>query len=114
MTEVLERVLVVAFAAAAIVAVAVIVRKMMRGPGLAGLLAPRSQNRLQVVEQAAVDAKRRLILIRRDGVEHLIMTGGPADIVIESGIGAAQSGADTRSTTAKNPRLPHTLGHAAE
>jgi hypothetical protein len=31
---------------------------------------------------------RRLVLIRRDDVEHLIMTGGPVDVVIETGIAA--------------------------
>ncbi|MBX9455767.1 MAG: flagellar biosynthetic protein FliO [Rhizobium sp.] len=42
--------------------------------------------RLLVLDAAAVDPKRRLVLIRRDDVEHLIMIGGPTDIVIESGI----------------------------
>ena len=38
-----------------------------------------------------MDARRRLVLIRRDDVEHLIMTGGPVDVVIETGIADAQS-----------------------
>lgn len=42
--------------------------------------------RLLVLDAAAVDPKRRLVLIKRDDVEHLIMIGGPTDIVIESGI----------------------------
>lgn len=42
--------------------------------------------RLMVLDAAAVDPKRRLVLIRRDEVEHLIMIGGPTDIVIETGI----------------------------
>ena len=46
----------------------------------------RPAPRLGVIEQASVDARRRLVLIRRDGVEHLIMTGGPVDVVIETGI----------------------------
>jgi hypothetical protein len=46
------------------------------------------QPRLQVLDAAAVDARRRLVLVRRDNVEHLVMIGGPTDIVIESGIGA--------------------------
>ncbi|RYE68218.1 MAG: flagellar biosynthesis protein FliO [Rhizobiaceae bacterium] len=47
----------------------------------------RNRNpRLQVLDAAAVDARRRLVLIRRDGVEHLVMIGGPTDIVIETGI----------------------------
>ncbi|WP_454746136.1 flagellar biosynthetic protein FliO [Ciceribacter selenitireducens] len=45
------------------------------------------QPRLQVLDAAAVDARRRLVLVRRDNVEHLVMIGGPTDIVIESGIG---------------------------
>ena len=47
----------------------------------------RTEPRLGVVEHVSVDSRRRLILIRRDGIEHLIMTGGPVDIVIETGIG---------------------------
>ena len=39
-----------------------------------------------MIEQASVDSRRRLVLIRRDDVEHLIMTGGPVDVVIETGI----------------------------
>ncbi len=43
----------------------------------------RSQRRrLEVVESVAVDAKRRLVLVRLDDDEHLILTGGPADLVI--------------------------------
>ena len=42
--------------------------------------------RLGVVEAASVDGRRKLILLRRDDVEHLIMTGGPVDVVIETGI----------------------------
>ena len=35
------------------------------------------QPRLAVIDAAAVDGRRRLILIRRDNVEHLLMIGGP-------------------------------------
>jgi flagellar protein FliO/FliZ len=42
--------------------------------------------RLGVVETASVDARRKLVLVRRDNVEHLIMTGGPVDVLIETGI----------------------------
>jgi flagellar protein FliO/FliZ len=56
---------------------------------LAWLFPPRPEPRLAVMEQASVDGKRKLVLIRRDDVEHLIMTGGPVDVVIETGIAAA-------------------------
>ena len=50
------------------------------------LFAPKPNPRVHVVEQYNVDNRRRLVLIRRDDVEHLIMTGGPVDVVIETGI----------------------------
>jgi flagellar protein FliO/FliZ len=40
--------------------------------------------RLLVIDSASVDRHRRLILIRRDNVEHLLMVGGPADVVVET------------------------------
>ncbi len=55
---------------------------------LAWLLPARPEPRLGVMEQASVDSRRKLVLIRRDDVEHLIMTGGPVDVVIETGIAA--------------------------
>jgi len=44
------------------------------------------QPRLAVIDAAQVDARRRLVLIRRDNTEHLLMIGGPTDIVVESSI----------------------------
>lgn len=48
-------------------------------------LAGRSK-RLSVVDTIMVDSKRRLIIVRRDNVDHLILTGGPQDVVVETGI----------------------------
>ncbi|MFO1109872.1 MAG: flagellar biosynthetic protein FliO [Bradyrhizobium sp.] len=42
--------------------------------------------RLAVIDAAAVDGRRRLVLVRRDNIEHLIMIGGPADVVVETNI----------------------------
>ncbi|WP_291851841.1 flagellar biosynthetic protein FliO [Bradyrhizobium sp.] len=50
--------------------------------------------RLAVIDAAAVDGRRRLVLVRRDNVEHLLMIGGPTDIVVESSIVRATSGRD--------------------
>jgi flagellar protein FliO/FliZ len=44
------------------------------------------QPRLAVIDYASVDGRRRLILVRRDNVEHLLMIGGPSDIVVEPNI----------------------------
>jgi hypothetical protein len=46
----------------------------------------RRGQRLGITEYHELDKSRRLVLIRRDGVEHLILIGGGQDIVIESGI----------------------------
>ncbi len=43
-------------------------------------------SRIGVVEFAPVDPKRRLALIRRDGVEHLILLSPTSETVIETGI----------------------------
>jgi flagellar biogenesis protein FliO len=50
--------------------------------------------RLAVIEAGAVDGRRKLVLIRRDNVEHLIMIGGPTDIVVEANIVRGQSARD--------------------
>ena len=77
--------------------------------GLAALLAKRfgmtprvtkgdtrsaaSGKRLSITEVAPVDGKRRLILVRRDDVEHLILLSHSTELVIERGI-AATGGAE--------------------
>jgi len=44
------------------------------------------KGRLGVVEVAAVDAKRRLVLIRRDDLEHLILLSPTSETIVETGI----------------------------
>ncbi|MCA3554058.1 flagellar biosynthetic protein FliO [Aestuariivirga sp.] len=48
----------------------------------------RRGQRLGISEYYSVDKDRRLVLVRRDNVEHLILIGGPQDVVIEGGIGS--------------------------
>lgn len=60
-----------------------LLKAMMNTTG--AMVRPRSR-RLQVVEQVPVDARRQLLLIRRDGVEHLVLIGGAQDLLVESGI----------------------------
>lgn len=76
--------------------------------------------RLAVIDAAAVDGRRRLVLVRRDNVEHLLMIGGPTDIVVEPNIVRAAAGRDQlpqRPNAAESPRLapmPDTSGWADE
>jgi flagellar protein FliO/FliZ len=50
--------------------------------------------RLAVIDAAAVDGRRRLVLVRRDNIEHLLMIGGPTDIVVEANIVRAMPSRD--------------------
>ncbi len=50
--------------------------------------------RLAVIDAAAVDSRRRLVLVRRDNIEHLLMIGGPTDIVVEPNIVRAMPARD--------------------
>src|SRR6195952_3436518 len=61
--------------------------------------------RLAVIDAASVDGRRRLVLVRRDNVEHLLMIGGPTDIVVESNIVRA---------TASRDQAPQRNGAGAE
>jgi flagellar protein FliO/FliZ len=63
--------------------------------------------RLAVIEAGAVDGRRKLVLIRRDNTEHLLMIGGPTDIVVEANIVRGQSSreaASSRQSSAAEPR----------
>lgn len=53
---------------------------------LGGANARGRQPRLAVIDASPVDSRRRLVLIRRDNVEHLLMIGGPTDVVVEQNI----------------------------
>jgi hypothetical protein len=73
------------------------------------------QPRLAVIDAASVDGRRRLVLIRRDNIEHLLMIGGPSDVVIEPNIvrasGAREPGrpspeATTRAASATETAWP--------
>jgi flagellar protein FliO/FliZ len=44
------------------------------------------QPRLGLVDAFSLDGQRQLVIVRRDNVEHLLMIGGPNDIVVESQI----------------------------
>jgi len=80
--------------------VAWLVRRFGAG-GLSTSSTRGRQARLGVIEATAVDSRRRLVLVRRDNVEHLIMLGGPTDVVVEANIVRAQ--AATREAPGQRP-----------
>lgn len=67
----------------------------MRRFGFAGIANPKSgeTRRLSVVEARTLDARRQLVLVRRDGVEHLLVLSPNGETVVESGIPARESAA---------------------
>jgi flagellar protein FliO/FliZ len=63
-----------------------------RRAGLVARVTARNQDkskRLDVIEVLTVDAGRRLVLLRRDNVEHLVLLGVQRDTLIETGISPA-------------------------
>jgi flagellar protein FliO/FliZ len=69
------------------------------------------QPRLAVIDDTAVDSRRRLILVRRDNVEHLVMIGGRIDVVVESHIVRAVP-VPHEATISRDPTPAETLARA--
>ncbi|MGE0254094.1 MAG: FliO/MopB family protein [Alphaproteobacteria bacterium] len=78
----------VRFAAALVFVVALIagLAWLVRRTGMAGRVAMGRNGRIGVVEIAGIDAKRRLVLVRRDDVEHLLVLSPTGETVVETGI----------------------------
>ena len=77
------------------------------GNRLGNAAARGRQPRLAVIDAATVDARRRLVLIRRDNIEHLLMIGGPTDLVVEPNIVRAVG---SREVTREPARIEPTVG----
>jgi len=45
-----------------------------------------AHRRLGIIESLNVDGKRRMVLVRRDDIEHLLLLGATTELVIESSI----------------------------
>ena len=56
--------------------------------GFGGQLVPNAGKspRLSVVEVRTLDSRRKLVLVRRDGSEYLVLIGPNQDLLLESGI----------------------------
>lgn len=79
--------------------------------GLDGRLAARgSKRRLSIIEVLPLDGKRRLVLLRRDDIEHLVLLGTHDDIVVESAIRPRSDDAQDPPTS---PSFATALGRSA-
>jgi hypothetical protein len=72
--------------AGAIIVVLSIVLFVLRARGT---LAVRRLGRLSVIDFCEVDKARRLVIVRRDNVEHLLLIGGAQDLLIEKSLNIA-------------------------
>jgi flagellar protein FliO/FliZ len=54
--------------------------------GMPGFVKPHGMRRLAVVETLMIGPRQRLYLLRRDGVEHLVLAGPDGMSVVEAGI----------------------------
>ena len=78
---------------------------------LGGAGARGRQPRLAVIDYASVDSRRRLILVRRDNIEHLVLIGGPTDVVVEANIVRAAP-ATREAAVTRPPQAAETLPRA--
>lgn len=94
-------------AAAAILLAAligVLLYRLVFGRRLRGGGGRARQPRLGVVDAYDLDRHRQLVIVRRDNIEHLVMIGGPNDILIESTIVRAQpAGMSQDARTVRDP-----------
>ena len=68
--------------------------------------------RLELVERLAVDAKRSVALIRRDGCEHLIFIDPSGAVVVETGIPCSMPGDVEVAAEAGEAALPRSFSDA--
>jgi flagellar protein FliO/FliZ len=88
-----------------LLALAFWLRRQFGGGRLVSGAARGRKPRLGVIDQATVDSRRRLVLIRRDNVEHLLIIGGPSDVVVEQNIMRAAT-ALRETGPARPPAMP--------
>jgi flagellar protein FliO/FliZ len=72
----------------------------------ASSIKPSGARRLSIVEVTPLDGRRRLVLIRRDNVEHLLMLSPNSEHVIETGIAASTDFAEQLERAASKASMP--------
>lgn len=59
--------------------------------------------RLAVIEVQPLDARRKLVLLRRDTVEHLVILGNSQELLVEAGIAPPGEGIGAAGRQANQP-----------
>ncbi|HEV7345154.1 MAG TPA: flagellar biosynthetic protein FliO [Devosia sp.] len=92
------------FALGVVIAAIVLLLWLLKALSRASGGVARGRNRrLMVVDSLALDPKRQLLIVRRDNVEHLILVGGPQDMVVETGIPVQDVPATQQPARRANP-----------
>ena len=74
--------------------------------GIAQPLRTGSSRRLAVTESITLDPKRRLVLVKRDSVEHLVILGAGTELLIESGIEGGEAPTPPQAGTGDGEESP--------
>ena len=97
------------FAALVLLVIVLVIIRLIRSLTFGTFVAGgrNRKTRLAVMDATAVDSHRRLVLVRRDDIEHLLLIGGPTDVVVERDIRLASASAVRRLTGDERPGQPH-------
>jgi hypothetical protein len=68
-----------------------------------GAASRKRQLRLAVMDVARVYGRRRLVIVRRDNVEHLLIIGGQTDLVVETNIVRGNAAVACEAAPARTP-----------
>lgn len=80
-----------------VIGLMLLVSWVVRKSGLSGAaFAPAGKRRLKVVEFLPVDHRRKLVLVRRDDREHLILLGPESQTLVEADIPAPPEPYETK------------------
>lgn len=101
--------------------IVLVIVKLIRGMTFGTFVAGgrNRKTRLAVMDATAIDSHRRLVLVRRDDIEHLILIGGPTDVVVERDIHlaasrrAASTAGSVQQPAAPAPKPQASLGSPA-
>ncbi|UVK37154.1 flagellar biosynthetic protein FliO [Mesorhizobium sp. AR10] len=107
------------FAALVLLVIVLVIIKLVRNLTFGTFVAGgrNRKTRLAVMDATAVDSHRRLVLVRRDDIEHLLLIGGPTDVVVERDIRLSASRrpaltGDAGQQQAPRPRAPQAAAAA--
>jgi hypothetical protein len=104
--ELLQPYMYLIYIALGVIALALLLWIALRVAG--GSVRGRKGSRLAISEYYEIDKTRRLVLVRRDDVEHLLLIGGNQDVVVESEISSPLT--DSGAPSMRQPPRPAVFG----